>query len=192
MVRTQSFVTTDSSTVGRNNIYIIPTGNAPVNCNAPAVSPGYQGDSHSFDPVGTSTGPEIITLGVNILTPKFLNGRFPYRENVTAQVTYDLSGRVPYPFGGVMLGPATVDASQLVLVCYAVCGTCTSQTSSPYQQCNPTRFHLDPVPLKRNRGFKLDKSSGTLSGNVTFKIKSRRKWPRSENQEWRCSSESLM
>jgi hypothetical protein len=168
----------------------MPIGSAPVNCNA-AVPPGYQADSRSFDPVDTSTGPEITILGVTILTPKYANGRFPYRENVTARVTYNPSGR-PYPFGGVVLGPATADASQLVLVCYAVCRSCTSQASSPHQHCNPSWFHLDPVPSKRNRGFKLDESGGTLSGSVTFRIRPRRIRPRPEDPEWRCPSESLM
>jgi hypothetical protein len=189
MVRTQSFVAVDSLLL--TTVVIMPIGGAPVNCNA-AASPVYRADPRSFDSVDTSTGPEITILGVTILTPKLENGRFPYRENVTARVTYNPSERVPHPFGGVVLGPATTDASQLVLVCYAVCRSCTSQASSPYRQCNPTRFYLDPVPSKRNRGFKLDESSGTLSWNVKFKIRPRRKWPRAEDQEWRCSSESLM
>ena len=131
-------------------------------------------------------------LDVAILAPKFASGRFPYRDNVTARVTYNLRGGAPHPFGGVVLGPAGADASQLVLECDAACRSCTSQASSPYRKCNPTKFHLDPVPSKRNRGFKLDESSGTLSGEATFKIRPRKKRPRSEDREWRCSSESLM
>jgi len=189
MVRTQSLVAADSLLL--IIIVVIPTGSAPVNSNV-AISPDCQAGPRSFDLVGTSTGPEIVTLCVTILTPKVANGRFPYRENVTARVTINLSGRVAHPFGGVVLGPATVEASELVLVCSAVCESCTSQAPSPYQQCNPSRFHLDPVPSTRNRGFKLDESSGTLSGNVTFKIRPRRKLRRPEDQEWRCPSESLV
>lgn len=169
----------------------MPTGSAPANRNV-LVPTSYQADPRSWDPVGASPGPENITLDVAILTPKFASGRFPYRDNVTARVTYNPRGRMPRPFGGVVLGPASADASQLVLVCDAVCRSCASQASSPYRKCNPTRFQLDPVPSRRNRGLELDESSGTLSGEATFKIRPRRKRPRPEDQEWRCPSESLM
>ena len=188
MVRTQTLVTAGSLLLIA--IVFMPTGSAArVNCNI-ALAPGHPPAPRSLDPVVTSTGQDI--LAASILTPKCANGRFPYRGCVTARVTFTLSGRVPHPFGGVVLGPATADASQLVLVCYAVCSSCTTQVSSPYQQCNPPRFYLDPVPSKRNRGFKLDEASGTLTGDVTFKIRPRRRRPRSEDREWRCPSESLM
>ena len=177
--------------VDHNIIFHMPAGCASVNFHEP-LSPGYPPPPPSFNPVDTSTGPEGITLGVSIITPKFVSGRFPYREHITARITHTLNGNVPHPFGGVVLGPTTADTSQFVLVCYAVCRSCTSQPSSQYQQCKPSRFYLDPVPTKRNRGFDLDKHSGTLTGNVTFKIRPRRKWPRSEDQEWRCPSEALM
>jgi hypothetical protein len=99
---------------------------------------------------------------------------------------------MPNPFGGVVLGPASVDASQLVLVCYAACSSCTSQALHPHQQCNPNGFYLDPVPPERSQGLELDKSSGTLTGIVTFKIRSRKRRPQPEDEEWRCPSESLM
>ena len=189
MVKTQHFVATDSSLL--ITIVHMPAGCASFTCNEPFAlgRPAYP---RLFNPVDTSTGPEVIALGVSILTPKLTNGRFPYREHVTASITHALDGKLPRPFGGVVLGPATADASQLVLVCYAVCRSCTSPGSSQYQQCKPTRFYLDPVPTKRNRGFNLDELSGTITGNVTFKIRPRRKRTRSEDQEWRCPSEALM
>ena len=189
MVKMQHFVTTGSLPL--ITIVHMPAGCATVNCHEPSP-PAHPAPPPSINSVGASTGPEVIPLGVKILTPKLVNGRFPYRENVTARITHPLNGNVPHPFGGVVLGPTTADASQLVLVCYAVCGSCMSQPSSQYQQCNPTMFYLDPVPTKRNRGFNIDKTNGTLTGNVTFKIRPRRKWPRSEDQEWRCPSEALM
>jgi hypothetical protein len=189
MVRAESLLAADSLLL--ITIVIVPTDNDSVNCNG-ALSSACPLAPRSLGPVITSTAPEITSLGVSVLTPKFVNGRFLYREHVTARVTYTLSGRMLHPFGGVVLGPATTSASQFALVCYAVCRSCTSQASSSYQQCNPTGFYLDPIPSKRNQGFKLDESNGTLTGNVTFKIRSRRKWPRSEDREWRCLAEALM
>ena len=189
MVKTQHFVATCSLPL--IPIVHMPAGCASVNYNEP-LSSGHPAFPRLFNPLDASTGLEVIALRVNILTPKFANGRFPYRLRVTARITCTLNGRVPHPFGGVVLDPATADASQLVIVCYAVCRSCTSQASSQYQQCKPTMFYLDPVRTKRNRGFNLDKPSGTLTGNVTFKIRPRKKWPRPEDQEWRCPSEALM
>ena len=189
MVKTQHFVATGSLPL--ITMVHIPAGCTSVICNEP-LSSGHSAYPRLFNPVGASTRPEVIALGVSILTPKLANGRFPYRVHVTARITHTLNGTSPHAFSGVVLGPATANASQLVLVCYAVCRSCTSQAPSQHQQCKPTRFYLDPVPTKRNQGFDLDELSGTLTGDVTFKIKSRRKRPRSEDQEWRCHSETLM
>lgn len=130
-----------------------------------------------------------------VLTPELKDGRFPYRKYVEAHVS--LSGNAPLPFDGVVFGPALPDEFRLMralqLWCYAQCSSCMSPFSSAHQRCNPTAFYLDPVQdMKRNRGFVLDQSGGTLTGNVTFEIKHRPRKPKPEDQAWRCPFESLM
>lgn len=165
-------------------------GNAPTNSEevpGPEMSPAPCPQRSEITP----TGPEVITLGVTVLTPRFEHGRFPYREHVTSRVY--LSGKTPLPFDDIVLDPVLPNESSLVLKCYAECRTCAGQTSSPNQQCNPIGFFLDPIQdLKHNQGFTPDKSSGTLTGNVTFKIKCRPRMPKAGDQKWRCSSESLV
>ena len=185
MVWTQSLVA--AARIANHDIP--PVGGAPVNPTE-VLTPEYHPAPRSPHPAISSTEPKDTIL--TVLEPKFANGRFIYRERVTVQVEWVLGWTMPSHFGGVVLGPASVDASQLMLVCYAACSSCTSQALRPIKQCNPNGFYLDPVPPKRNQGLELDKSSGTLTGNVTFKIRSRKRRPRPGDKEWRCPSESLM
>ena len=84
MVKTQHFVATDSSLL--ITIVHMPAGCASFTCNEPFAL-GHPAYPRLSNPVDTSTGPEVIALGVSILTPKLTNGRFPYREHVTASMS---------------------------------------------------------------------------------------------------------
>lgn len=129
----------------------------------------------------------VIAFTVTILTPKFEDGRFSYRDHVFARVS--LIGGLPPCFTEVVLGSASPTGSELGLRCSAKCDSCSS---SLYPQCCPTYFCLVPVHDSRHsQGLELDRSSCTLTGNVTFKIPHRPRKPKSQDQMWRCASESL-
>jgi len=127
-------------------------------------------------------------LDVNIRTPKFEGGIFPYRHRVTARLS--LTGTVPLQYRDAVLSPMLPNDSQLMLRCYAECSSCIS---SRHPQCSPVGFYLDPLhDQKYNKGFILDPSSGALTGNVTFTIEYRPRRPKAQDRTRRCASESLM
>jgi len=139
--------------------------------------------------------PSSFSLDVVILTPRIKNGRFPYRDKVRARVS--LHGNVPLPFDGGVLGPALDESwlRALQWLCYAECQSCRSRNTSAHQMCNPIAFHLHPMQeLDHNQNSALDRTgdSFTLTRNVTFEIKTRRRKPSAEDQEWRCPSELLL
>lgn len=150
--------------------------------------------------VGLMYGPLLAprSFGTNLevtpLTPKVEGDHRVYRERVTSQIT--LSGKVPYK--GVVLAPALPNEAQLVLRCRVECRSCASTTSTASSRhCRPAAFDLDPVPdPKSDRPFELklqlDESNGILIADATFHIRHRPRTPKSEDQEWRCCSESLM
>jgi len=142
----------------------------------------------TFAPVVPPTPSSTTTLSVNVQTPKFEGGAFPYRDRVTAQLS--LTGTVPLQFSQVVLGPTTPNSSQLVLYCYAQCGTCISSESP---QCSPVGWYLiSEHNPGHNLGFKISPSSGTLTGKVTYNIQHRPRQPKAQDQPRRCGAESLM
>jgi hypothetical protein len=151
----------------------------------PMVRPNVR---ETIAPVFPSASYSTTTLDVNVRTPKYEGGAFPYRHHVMARLW--LTGTVPPQFNQVVLGPTTPNESQLVLYCHAQCGACIS---SQHPQCSPTGWYLDPLhDPKHNLGFILDPLSGTLTGNVTFTIQHRPRQPKPHDQTRRCGSESLM
>ena len=139
-----------------------------------------------FSPAGNST--TITTLNVNVQTPNYKDGAFPYRKRVIAQLS--LTGPVLLQFNQVVLAPIRPNESQLVLRCFAQCDSCISLVNP---QCNPTSWYLYPSSdPKYNQGFILNPSRGTLTGNVAFNIQLRPKRPQGQDQTRRCNSESLM
>lgn len=139
-----------------------------------------------FPPTANST--TITALSVNVQTPKYKDGAFPYRERIIAQVS--LTGTALTQFDQVVLGPMRANESQLVLWCFAQCGSCISFVKA---QCNPTGWFLNPSSdPKYNQAFILNSSRERLTGNVAFDIQLRPKRPQGQDQTRRCKSESLM
>jgi hypothetical protein len=139
-----------------------------------------------FSPAAYST----VALNLDVITPTFEHGIFPYRNHVIVRLS--LTGTVPSQFCGIVLGPVLPNEHQLVLWCYVKCSSCTSSASG-YPQCSPIDFHLDPSQdEKHNQGFKLEPSSGTLTGFVTFNMPQRPRWPTVQGQARRCAAESLV
>ena len=125
-------------------------------------------------------------MTVNVLTPRFKDGIFPYRDKIVSRIS--LTGAaVPPDFRSVLLGPEPCSTSQFVLWCHATCSPCAS---SPHPQCHPIEFGLDP-DRDQYDGFTLDQR-GTLTGNVTYVIDHRPRMPKGQDQTWRCASEALM
>ena len=159
-------------------------------CSVPTVHPnivnGTLVPGYSYSPAAHSI--TDTALGVNIRTPTFERGIFPYRRHhVVARLS--LTGAVLLQYRDVVLGPVLPNDSQLVLWCYAECSSCSS---SRHPQCSPVGFYLDPLrDRKYNQGFILDPSSGTLAGNVTFTIEHRPRRPKAQEHTRRCASESL-
>ena len=141
-----------------------------------------------FPPAASSTTTTTTILDVNVQKPKYEDGAFAYRQHVIARLS--LTGTVLLQFNQVVLGPMRPEESQLVLWCFAQCGSCTS---SNYPQCNPIGWYLNPLhDPKHNQSFVLNPSSGTLTGNVTFNIQHRPRQPKAQEQTRRCDSESLL
>ena len=157
---------------------------------APVVHPNNVNVNETLAPIFPPAAYSIIinTLSVKVQTPKYKDGAFPYRDRITAQLS--LTGMVLLQFAQIVLGPMRPNDSQLVLSCFAECGSCIS---SAKPQCNPTSWYLDPSSEpKYNQGFIFNLSSWTLIGNVAFDIPLRPKRPKGQDQTCRCNSESLM
>lgn len=116
------------------------------------------------------------------------DGKYSYRRHVTARLS--LTGPVLRRYSGVVLaGTVLPNMDQLVLWCYAECGSCVL---SRHPQCNPISFYLDPeYDRKHNWGFKLDWSNDTFTGVVTFNIEHRPRKPKLGDPTRRCASEAL-
>ena len=149
-------------------------------------------------PVIPPTLTTITTLNVIVQTPKYKDGAFHYRERIIAQVS--LTGTALMQFDQVVLGPMRPNDTQLVLWCFAQCGSCISFVRA---RCNPTGWYLDPSSdPKYNQAFILNRSRERLTGNVAsdmrltgnvaFDIQLRPKRPQGQDQTRRCNSESLM
>ena len=137
---------------------------------------------------------ETTKFQVTPLMPKIEGDHHFYRDRVTSQISLNREMR----YKGVILAPALPNESQLVLRCRAECRSCLTATSTvSTQRCRPAAFDLEPVPdLKSDRPFKLklrqDKSNGLFFADVTFLIRYRPRVPKDGDQEWCCTSESLM
>lgn len=129
----------------------------------------------------------LTVFNLYIQTPKFHGSNYPYRDHVTAFLS--LSGSVLQGYSGAVLGGEPALPNQLVLWCYAKCGSCASFMHS---KCHPIGFYLNPkYGQKNNPGFKLDQPSGTLTGTVTFNIDHRPRKPKLGDPTRRCAEEAL-
>ena len=138
-----------------------------------------------FPIVYRDIAPTVFNLYIQ--TPKFHDGNYPYRDRVTALLS--LSGSVLRGYRGAVLGGQPALPNQLVLWCYAKCGSCASFLHS---KCHPIGFYLNPKHgQKNNPGFKLDQPSDTLAGTVTFNIDHRPRKPKPGDPTRRCAEEAL-
>ena len=128
----------------------------------------------------------LCVFNVHIQSPEIEDGKYPYRKHVT--VWFSLTWPVLRQYRGIVLvGPALPD--QLWLRCYAVCSSCMSSLNPI---CIPIHFYIDPVcDRTHNQNFKLDWSSGTLTGIVTYNIEHRPRRPKTHDQTRRCADEAL-
>ena len=157
-----------------HDLFIAPVARPNVN---ETLTPNFQPEPHTTS-----------ALDVNVRTPKYEGGSFPYRHNVTVRLA--LTGTVLRQFTQVVLGPSTPTKSQLALWCYAECRFCKT-SSRP--RCSPIGWYLNPVrDPKHNLDSILKPVNGTLTGNVTFNIQHRPRQPKEQDQTSRCDSECLM
>ena len=128
----------------------------------------------------------LTLFNVHIQSPEIKDGKYPYREHIT--VWFSLTWPTLRQYKGVVLvGPALPD--QLWLRCYAVCSSCISSLNP---KCNPTDFYLNPeCDRTHNQNFKLDWSSDTFTGIVTYNIEHRPRRPKPNDQTRRCADEAL-
>ena len=133
---------------------------------------------------------ETTNLKVTPLTPTIEGDHHFYRERVTAQISISEL----FPYKSVVLAHILPNETQLLLQCHAECRSCSNETSpASSQHCRPVIFDLDPVPdLNSDQPLELklqlDESNGVFIADVTFEIRT----PKSEDEERRCRSESLM
>ena len=126
----------------------------------------------------------ITALDLNVSTPKFEGGKFPYHDGVTSQLP--LIRPVFVQISGVVLSLVLPNWSQLVLWCYT--GVCILSSHSQY---SPIGSHLDPARDEKC-GLKLDLSSGTHTSDVTFYFQHRTRQTKAYNQTRHCYFEELV